>query len=78
MAILEVCGFNHWLLKKLEEYGCKEIVLMQPDKTSNKKAPARNGDRDSRRDGWGRNLTSLILRWREKVILSGDSPISPK
>ena len=30
MAILEVCGFNHWLLKKLDEFGCKEIVLMQP------------------------------------------------
>jgi hypothetical protein len=30
MAILEVCGFNDWLLKKLEEFGCKEIVLMQP------------------------------------------------
>ena len=30
MAILEVCGFNHWLIKKLEEFGCKEIVLMPP------------------------------------------------
>jgi transposase len=44
MAILEVCGFNHWLLKKLEEYGCKEIVLMQPDKTSNKKTDRRDAN----------------------------------
>ena len=44
MAILEVCGFNHWLLKKLEDYGCKEIILMQPDKTSNKKTDRRDAN----------------------------------
>jgi len=44
MAILEVCGFNHWLIKKLEEYGCKEIVLMQPEKTSNKKTDRRDAN----------------------------------
>jgi transposase len=44
IAILEVCGFNHWLLKKLEEFGCKEIVLMQPDKTSNKKTDRRDAN----------------------------------
>ena len=37
MAIVEVCGFNHWLLKKLEEYGCKEIVVVQPGGSSNNK-----------------------------------------
>ena len=44
MAILEVCGFNHWLLKKLEAFGCKEIVLMQPDKTNNKKTDRRDAN----------------------------------
>jgi transposase len=44
MAILEVCGFNHWLIKKLNDYGCKEIVLMQPDKTSNKKTDRRDAN----------------------------------
>ena len=29
MAILEVCGFNDWLIVLLEEYGCREIVLNQ-------------------------------------------------
>ena len=42
MAIVEVCGFNDWLIKKLNDYGCKEIVLMQPDKTSNKKTDRRD------------------------------------
>ena len=44
MAILEVCGFNDWLIKKLEEYGCKEIVLMQSDKTSNQKTDRRDAN----------------------------------
>jgi transposase len=30
MAIVEVCGFNDWLLKKLEQSDCSEIVVIQP------------------------------------------------
>ena len=30
VAILEVCGFNDWLLKLLKEYGCHETILVQP------------------------------------------------
>ena len=37
MAIVEVCGFNQWLLEKLKEYKCNEIVVIQPDSYSNKK-----------------------------------------
>ena len=29
---MEVCGFNDWLLKLLAEYGCRETVLVQPEK----------------------------------------------
>ncbi len=28
-AIVEVCGFNDWLLKMLTEYGCRETVLIR-------------------------------------------------
>ncbi len=35
-AIVEVCGFNDWLLKMLAEYGCREIVLIQVEKRSKK------------------------------------------
>ena len=27
-AIVEVCGFNDYLLKILDDYGCREIVLI--------------------------------------------------
>ena len=34
VAILEVCGFNDWLLKLLAEYGCRQTILIQPEKQS--------------------------------------------
>jgi len=31
MAIVEVCGFNDWLLEKLGEAFCDDIIVIQPD-----------------------------------------------
>ncbi len=42
LAIVEVCGFNDWLLKMLSEYDCREIVLIQPEKRSKKKTDRRD------------------------------------
>jgi transposase len=42
VAILEVCGFNHWLVDMLGEYGCRELVLIQPEKRSKKKTDRRD------------------------------------
>jgi transposase len=42
VAIVEVCGFNDWLLKMLAEYGCREIVLIQVEKRSKKKTDRRD------------------------------------
>lgn len=44
VAILEVCGFNDWLLKMLVEYGCRETVLIQPEKRSKKKTDRRDAN----------------------------------
>jgi transposase len=41
-AILEVCGFNDWLLKMLAEYGCRETVLIQVERRSKKKTDHRD------------------------------------
>jgi transposase len=41
-AIVEVCGFNDWLLKMLAEYGCRDIVLIQVEKRSKKKTDRRD------------------------------------
>jgi len=42
VAIVEVCGFNDWLLKMLTEYGCRETVLIQVEKRSKKKTDRRD------------------------------------
>lgn len=42
MAILEVCGFNDWLLAMLDEFGCREVVLIHPDKRSKRKTDRRD------------------------------------
>ena len=42
LAILEVCGMNPWLLKMLEEYGCREIIVTQPTERSKQKTDRRD------------------------------------
>ncbi len=44
IAILEVCGFNDWLLKLLPGYGCRETILIQPEKQSKKKTDRRDAN----------------------------------
>ncbi len=44
VVILEVCGFNDWLVKLLKEYGCRELILIQPEKRSKKKTDCRDAN----------------------------------
>jgi len=44
MAIVEVCGFNDWLLAKLEKTQCKEIVVIQPNNIAVNKTDKRDTD----------------------------------
>jgi transposase len=42
LAILEVCGMNPWLLDMLREYGCREIVVIQPTERAKQKTDRRD------------------------------------
>ncbi len=44
MAIVEVCGFNDWLLACLQKRNCREIVLIHPEKTSKQKTDRRDAN----------------------------------
>jgi len=44
VAILEVCGFNDWLLRLLDEYGGREVLLIQPEKRSKRKTDRRDAN----------------------------------
>jgi hypothetical protein len=37
VAVVEVCGFNDWLLRLLPEHGCEEVILIQPEEHHRKK-----------------------------------------
>jgi transposase len=45
MAILEVCGFNDWLVEYLRKWNCREIVLIHPEKPSKKKTDRRDAQK---------------------------------
>jgi transposase len=45
MVIVEVCGFNDWLLKLLVEYEAQEIVLLQPEDRQRQKTDRRDANR---------------------------------
>jgi len=63
MAIVEVCGFNDWLLEKLKEYKCSEIVVMQPNGSSNKKTDKRDA-----------NVLGELLWNNRKRLQNGERP----
>ena len=44
MAIIEVCGFNDWLLEKLTKTRCSEIVVIQPDNSAVNKTDKRDAN----------------------------------
>ena len=62
VCILEICGFNEWLVKLLSEYGCREIVLVQPEK--------RNKHKTDRRDA---NTLGELLWTNRQRLMAGQS-----
>ena len=63
MAILEVCGFNDWLIAELHKWKCQEIVLIHPERPSKKKT--------DRRDA--RKLCDLL--WLNRQRLAAGEPV---
>ena len=56
MSVVEICGFNDWLLKLLPEHGCRETIIVQPGDQSSHKT--------DRRDASGLSETLWINRDR--------------
>jgi len=56
-AIVEICGFNHWLLKLLTEHGCRETIVVQPE--------GRSAHKTDRRDASA--LSEVLWINRERV-----------
>jgi transposase len=42
VAVLEVCGFNDWLVRMLHDYRCHQVILIQPDDRKQRKTDRRD------------------------------------
>jgi transposase len=42
VAVLEVCGFNDWLIRLLRDYRCHKVILIQPDDRKQRKTDRRD------------------------------------
>ena len=64
MAMFEVCGFHEWLYETLEKFECSEIVLVQPENSSNRKTDERDAN------------TLCELLWNNRLHLkNGNHPV---
>jgi transposase len=63
VTIVEVCGFNDWLLELLPACGCRETVLVQADRRSKRKTDRRDASQ----------LAELL--WVNRHRLSAGQPI---
>src|SRR5262245_50628337 len=63
VAVLEVCGFNDWLIRMLRDYRCHQVILIQPDD--------RKKCKTDRRDASG--LSELL--WVNRVRLLNGKPV---
>src|SRR4249919_3773368 len=58
VAVLEVCGFNDWLIRLLHDYRCHQVILIQPDD--------RKRCKTDRRDAAG--LSELLWVNRDRLL----------
>ncbi len=57
VAVMEVCGFNGWLIKRLEQWGCRRVYVI--------KAPDRVRQKTDRRDA--AKLSELLWINRDRI-----------
>jgi hypothetical protein len=42
IAVVEVCGFNDWLIRLLRDYRCQKVILIQPEERKKRKTDRRD------------------------------------
>lgn len=45
LAVVEICGFNDWLLKELDAHDCQQTIVVQPTDHQSKKTDRRDANR---------------------------------
>jgi transposase len=67
VAMLEICGFNHWLIRRLNQWGCRQVYLIA--------APERTRQKTDRRDA--AKLGELLWINRDRIA-AGESLVHVK
>src|SRR5262249_24768202 len=75
LAVLEVCGFNDWLIRLLHDYRCHKVILIQPDDRKKCKTDRRDAAGLSELL-WG-NRGRLLLGKPGRGLRPGDNPRRP-
>ena len=57
-AVIEVCGFNDWLIEMLKNFRCDKILLVQPEDSDKRKTDKRDAA----------SLSELLWLYRDKII----------
>jgi transposase len=42
VAVVEVCGFNDWLIRMLHDYRCQKVIVIQPEERKRRKTDRRD------------------------------------
>ena len=56
-AVVEVCGFNDWLMEMLRSFRCRRVVLVQPEDSGRRKTDRRDAAK----------LSELLWLFRERI-----------
>ena len=58
VVVLEVCGFNDWLIRLLRDYRCHKVILIQPEERKKRKTDRRDAA----------SLSELLWANRERLL----------
>ncbi len=76
MAVLEVCGFNDWLIRMLQDYRCHQVILIQPEERKRCKTDRRDAAALSELLS-GSTVTACCTASRSAVCARSRSPAPP-
>lgn len=64
MTVLEVCGFNDWLIRMLQDYRCHKVILIQPLFWRNRRGELKWGK--SQQSGFRSHASHVFCEGRTK------------
>ena len=77
VAVLDVCGFNDWLIRMLRDSGCANVILIRPEDRKKRKADGRDAAARSELLWANRGPAARCSEWSGRPARHSH-PISPR